>query len=379
MKQKIAHLIKHRKQNGLYRWRILNNLNWINFASNDYLNIKNNVMHDNGFHYTKGGHASPLLGGYTAFQSHVKARLCDYFGVEDMLFFTSGFMANLAIIQMLEGLSANILIDKSIHASFYEGLKRYPHRLFRFPHQQYALMQKIDSSMRPDVIILESLYSMSCHHLPLFKVLASTTTPLIIDESHAVGILGEKGLGIVPPSLSYLKAIPLRMIGCGKAIGLTGGIVMGDRDWIDAMCQLSKCYQYSTSVSDDFMNNLLKRLELIMTMDEERAHLNALIDYFKQGVNASQWTFLESHTPIQYLVIGDVEQSCQLHNYLQQKGIQTALIRTPTVAPKMTGLRISFHAGLSFSDVDSLLSGLHLFIKASSCNTSHANGFNVRS
>ena len=257
-------------------------------------------------------------------------------------------------MQLLATLDIHALIDKGVHASFYDGLRLGGGTYTRYPHNQLPQKTKHPHNT---VLITESIFSMS-GETPNLNSLAEQY-PLIIDEAHAFGVLGPKGLGSVPAHALTQKEVPLRMIPFGKAFGASGAIVAGDKDWITALLQTARSFTYSTAMSPALSYGLLEAFRLLQNADEARVMLQENIQCFKQHIKHSPLTWQASKTPIQQLKLGCPKKATQYALRLQAKNIRCIAMREPTVKRAETGLRIVLNSRHTPDNIHQLFECLH--------------------
>jgi len=357
-----AHLAKLQQQ-GLYRQRPVFDHTWvINFSSNDYLSLaaEQSIQHayQTGFQrYPAGSSASMMAGGYHAIHQKVEQAFAAALEVDDCILFTSGYAANLSVANLLGHLQAMVVIDKSVHASIYDGLKLGSAGYVRYLHNDLAdLLTKIKSTTNT-AVITESVFSMSGQLAPLAAMAtlcSAHQSELIVDESHAFGILGPQGLGAVAQHQLTQEDVPLRIIPLGKAYAACGAIVAGSRVWIDALLQAARPAIYSTAISPAFAHGLLATLDIVRAADQRRAKLQNLINYFRQAVINAPLKWRDSSSPIQQLQLGCPHRALAYAQILRQQSINCLPIRQPTVSKHESGLRIVLNYNHQPEDIDKL-------------------------
>jgi len=177
---------------------------------------------------------------------------------------------------------------------------------------------------------------------------------LIVDESHAFGILGPQGLGAVAQHQLTQEDVPLRIIPLGKAYAACGAIVAGSRVWIDALLQAARPAIYSTAISPAFAHGLLATLDIVRAADQRRAKLQNLINYFRQAVINAPLKWRDSSSPIQQLQLGCPHRALAYAQILRQQSINCLPIRQPTVSKHESGLRIVLNYNHQPEDIDKL-------------------------
>lgn len=373
----IASWLDSLKDQGLHRLRQVSDDAGFryHFASNDYLGLafdpRLKAAFSQGFaRYPTGSSASIAISGYFSIHKELESSFAEFLDAEDALVFSSGFAANLAIVALLEKLHYQLIIDKAIHASFYEGIALAKASYLRFMHQDYDdLEKKIAQGREKKIVALEGIYSMSGQVPDLSRVLRlcqERDALVFLDESHSFGVLGPKGAGLAATEAFDKRQVPLRLISFGKALAAQGAIVVGQRDWIDALFQVARTAIYSTNMSPALAYGVLQSLDLLRAGDTERKRLFEIIAYFRKQVAASSLQWRPSETPIQQLQLGSAHKALYYAGQLEKAGILCKALRQPTVNLKETGLRVVLNAHHEQKAIDLLFQTLEQ-IKGSYC------------
>lgn len=349
---------------GLYRKRVVfKPQGLLQFSSNDYLSLSQeprvSEAYQEGFKkYPAGSGGSPVICGYHAAHQSVEKAFAELLDVDDCLLFTSGYAANLALVRFLASLNASCLIDKSLHASIYDGLQSSHLAFARYLHNDFDdFTKKLSTSPENTVVLTEGIFSMSGQIAPLKAMSAACLekeATLIIDEAHAFGILGEQGKGAAALHGLNQENLPLRVIPLGKACAGQGAIIAGQGAWIDALLQKARSYIYSTAPSPALAYGLEQTLELVVSADDRRLKLKRLIQFFKEKIAQSALTWTDSDTPIQQLRLGNAHQALAIGQQLLTLGIQCLPMRYPTVSAADTGLRIILNYHHQPEDIQAL-------------------------
>ena len=297
-----------------------------------------------------------VLSGYHERHQALEASFAKALDVEDCLLFSSGYMANLAVVSLLSQFGVHMLIDKAVHASIYDGLNLAQAAYTRFLHNDLAsLEQQLAHISGPKIVITESIFSMSGQQAPLAEISSLAqhyAAGLIVDEAHGFGVMGPKGMGASLQAGLSVNEVPLRIIPFGKALAGSGAVVAGQALWIDALLQASRQAVYSTSISPAMAHGLLSSLALVQSAEDRREHLQNLIGYFKQKIAGSRLSWRESSSAIQQLRLGCPRLALETMTKLAEKGIICFAIRQPTVPRADSGLRIVLNYAHQFEDID---------------------------
>ncbi len=359
------------QRTGLYRQRkLLNSTASINFSANDYLSLREHkyirAAYQRGFaKYPCGSGGSVAVCGYHSIHRDLERAFAEILQVDDALLFPSGYSANHSVIAALAKINSRFLIDKGVHASFYDGLKFSNIKYQRFLHNDMgSLTEKLTLLGGKGVVITESVFSMSGQQTPLKQLTQlglQHNAECIVDEAHAFGILGPQGLGAIEKYCLTQEDIALRIIPFGKAFASQGAIIAGRGHWINAVLQSARSCIYSTAMSPALAYGILKTLAFIIAAEDRRQQLFALVRYFRQAVKKSPLNWRDSLTPIQQLQMGCPYKALECAKFLHNRGILCPAMRQPTVNKQETGLRVIINYSHEPEHIDTLFSLLHEF------------------
>ena len=338
------------------------------FCSNDYLGLAaepalSQALQAGAARWGSGSGASHLVSGHYAAHEALEARLAAFVGMQDALYFSTGYMANIGVMPALVGRGDAIFADKVNHASLVDGALLSRAELIRYPHCDLAaLAARLTASTAPrKLIVTDGVFSMDGDIAPLPDLLALAEAHrawLLVDDAHGFGVLGPGGrgclahFGLASPRLIYMGTL-------GKAAGAAGAFVAGQREVTDWLINRSRSYIFTTGAPPALAETLLTAVDLIEHSDTRRTHLGALIARLKTGLQLKRWQLLPSDTPIQPLVIGDNHETLAVSRALDAEGLWVPAIRPPTVPKGAARLRITLSAAHSLAQVDRLADALN--------------------
>ncbi|MBK5939340.1 aminotransferase class I/II-fold pyridoxal phosphate-dependent enzyme [Halochromatium roseum] len=371
------------------------------FCSNDYLGLAAHpavveALREGAARDGVGSGASHLITGHHEAHEALEAALAAFVGRARALLFSTGYMANLGVIQALCGRGDQIFADRLNHASLLDGAQLSQARLRRYPHVDVDRLQGMlghghrqadgcredsvggsyndcsgnDRSGGGDrkqrrLILTDGVFSMDGDLAPI-PALASLARHgdalLMVDDAHGIGVLGAGGrgtlahLGLDGPEAE--AAVPILVGTLGKAIGTCGAFVAGSAELIEFLIQRARSYIYTTALPPAIATATLKALQIARQEPERRDQLQQLISRFRAGAASLGLALADSPTPIQPLIAGDVATALRWSQYLEGNGILVTAIRPPTVPRGSARLRITFSAAHQATDVDRLLETL---------------------
>ena len=309
-----------------------------------------------------GGGASHLVIGHSEPHHQLELALAKFTGRERALLMSTGYMANLAAVTALVGQGDTVLHDRLNHASLLDAGMLSGARFTRYLHNDLAsLEQRLSKATGNRLIVTDGVFSMDGDLAPLPEIcqLAQQHNAwVMVDDAHGFGPLGASGGGCVEQMGLTQTQVPVLVGTLGKAFGSSGAFIAGSEELIETLIQFARPYIYTTSQPPAVACASLKSLELIQTEGWRREHLNQLIAQFRATLIAANIPLMNSHTPIQPVVVGDSAQAMQLSATLREQGIIVGAIRPPTVPSGSARLRITLTAAHTTEQVQRLTDAL---------------------
>ncbi|MYL22335.1 8-amino-7-oxononanoate synthase [Halomonas alkaliantarctica] len=364
--QRLASAREQRLTQKRWRSRRVNEGGMRDFAGNDYLGLAHDprvqaAQSEGARRFGAGAGASHLVSGHLSVHEALEEALAEWTGRPRALLFSTGYMANLGVLQALADAQTAIFHDRLNHASLLDGAtlsgarsRRYHHRdaddltrlLARSEHQYKLVVSDGVFSMDGDIADIHALAEVSHRH----------SAWLMIDDAHGLGVLGEKGHGCVGGFSSH--DVPILVGTLGKALGTAGAFVAGDTALIEHITQFARSYVYTTAQPPSIAAATLKALAIVQHEPEHRQRLHRHIAYFREQARALALPLGDSTTPIQPLLLGSEARTLAWATRLAQHGISVGAIRPPTVPNGEARLRITLSARHTRHDIDRLLEGL---------------------
>lgn len=313
-------------------------------------------------HYGAGAGASHLVSGHLEVHEALEEALAEWTGRERALLFSTGYMANLGVLQALADRDTAIFQDRLNHASLMDGAALSDARSRRFHHRDTHDLDRLlaRSECAHKLVVSDGVFSMDgdvADIASLAQVSQQHNAWLMIDDAHGVGVLGNNGSGCAGSDWGSTE-VPILVGTLGKALGTAGAFVAGDEALIEHLIQFSRSYIYTTAQPPAIAAATLKALAIVQGEPEHRDHLNANIAYFRQAARHLGLPLSASETPIQPLVLGDEARTLRWAAQLQTLGIHVGAIRPPTVPNGEARLRITLSARHTRDHIDRLLEAL---------------------
>jgi 8-amino-7-oxononanoate synthase len=340
----------------------------INFCSNDYLGLASHpdislALKQAADLYGTGSGASHLVSGHSVVHQKLEEQLAQYTGRPRALLFSTGYMANMGVINALVGRRDLVLQDQLNHASLLDGGRLSQADFKRYKHVDMAsLEQRLEqSSAERKLIVSDGVFSMDGNLAPLSEIstLAKKHNAwLMVDDAHGVGVLGPQGGGLVEQLGMNLKQVPVLVGTLGKSFGTFGAFVAGSEALIETLIQFSRSYIYTTALPPAVAAATLASLKIVRQESWRRDKLVQLVTRFRRGAEQIGLQLGASNTPIQPVLINNDAKVMQVGQSLRDAGFLVGAIRPPTVPVGTGRLRITFSADHSEEQVDQLVAAL---------------------
>ncbi len=377
--QTLQPALEERKAQQLYRERrvvetaqgaevIVDGRRCLNFCSNDYLGLANHPDVIKAFQHAAnefgvGSGASHLVCGHSRLHHELEEQLADFTGRPRALLFSTGYMANLGVVNALLGSNDFIFEDKLNHASLLDAGLLSGARFQRFLHND---LQNLEAKLERagegrKLICVDGVFSMDGDTAPLTELAALARKHgawLMVDDAHGFGVLGERGAGCAEQFRLDTEQLPILMGTLGKAIGSFGAFVAGSEALIETLIQFARTYIYTTALPPAVAAATSASLDLVRRETWRREHLRSLTARFRRGAEQLGLALMPSDSAIQPLLVGDAGRALELSRQLADRGLWISAIRPPTVPAGSARLRITLTAAHSEAQVDTLLNVL---------------------
>lgn len=290
---------------------------------------------------------SRLLAGNHPYAERLEESIAHFHGFEAGLLFNCGYMANVGLLSSLS--KSIIFYDVMIHASTHDGIRLSKAKAFPFRHNDLDHLEtrlKKCSGQTLRFVCIESVYSTDGSMAPLeeiCKLCAQFEAHLIVDESHAIGVFGPQGRGLVAEKkLTHL--VFALVTSFAKALGAHGAIVMGGHQLKQYLLNFANSLIYTTALPLQNLAVIKCAYEMLPSMEEERLQLQSLIQ-----------CALDSPSQIQPYIVKGNDRLNQCAKLLLENGFFVSALRSPTVRRGHESLRISLHAFNTKNQVTGLL------------------------
>ncbi len=329
----------------------------LNFSSNDYLSLaRDQRLKDAAVQaisqYGCGATASRLLAGHLKLHDELESDLAHMMGTEAALVFGSGFLTNLGVLSALAERGDGVYSDQLNHASLIDGIRLSRAHCSLYQHKDMDHLEdllKKDKAENRRIIVSESVFSMDGDIAPvesLAKLAERYNALLIIDEAHAIGVIGRNGGGVCRIPGNEVR--PDVIVGTlSKALGGYGGFVACSRSLRQFLVNKARSFIYSTGLAPACLASgraavsiVISHPELARTLLERARWFRDLLMHY--GLNLPEF---ESH--ILPVLIGSNEKTVYFSGLLMERGLLIKAIRPPTVPVGTARVRLSTTLSMS--------------------------------
>jgi glycine C-acetyltransferase len=295
--------------------------------------------------------------GTQSLHKQLEARLSAFLGSEDTILYGSCFDANGGLFEtLLDGEDA-IISDELNHASIIDGIRlckaaRYRYRNGAMDDLEAQLQQAAGARHR--MIATDGVFSMDGYVAKLDRIcdLADKYNALVmVDDSHAVGFVGEHGRG-TPELCGVEPRVDILTGTLGKALGgASGGYVSGRKEIVELLRQRSRPYLFSNSVAPPIVAASLAVLDLLSQSGELRQQLRQNTRFFRDEMSKAGFAVLPGDHPIVPVMFGDAVVAASMAEALLAKGVYVVAFSYPVVPQGKARIRTQISASHSRQDL----------------------------
>ena len=372
--QKLQLKLNERKTSNAYRNLPKPFHTGVDFISNDYLGIaKDNSVSNKAFEiikdydiYSNGATGSRLISGNHKLYNHLEKLLVSHYQSDAAIVYNSGYDANIGFFSSVPQRNDLVLYDELIHASIRDGISMGHSRAIKFKHNSTEdLESKLKSQThRNDTIyiVTESVFSMDGDSPDLKKIINVSTkfnAKLIVDEAHAIGVMGNQYKGMISPRDCFAKIITF-----GKAIGTHGAAILCREDLKAFLVNFSRPFIYTTALPPHTTASIIAAHGNLNESGKVKL-LKKNITLFKNYLKELDLSplFIASDSAIQSCIIMGNKKVKLIADKLQNSGYNVKPILSPTVPLGQERLRFCLHSFNTEAEIKEVLHQLAIFVK----------------
>lgn len=337
----------------------------INFCANNYLGLSSHpevikaakdTLDSHGF----GMSSVRFICGTQDIHKELEAKIADFYGTEDTILYAAAFDANGGIFEPLLSQEDAIISDSLNHASIIDGVRlckaaRYRYENGNMEDLEKQLQDANEKGARFKLIVTDGVFSMDGLLAPLDKIcdLADKYDAMVmIDECHAAGFIGEKGIGTLEEK-NVMGRIDIITGTLGKALGgAMGGYTTGKKEIIDLLRQRSRPYLFSNSLAPAIVGASIKVFEMLKDDTSLRNKLEENTKYFKKGIKAAGFDIIDGESAIVPVMLYDAQLSQNMADRLLEEGIYVIGFFFPVVPKGKARIRVQLSAAHEIEHID---------------------------
>lgn len=296
--------------------------------------------------------------GTQAIHKELEAKISEFLGTEDTILYTSCFDANGGLFETVLGEEDAVISDELNHASVIDGIRLSKAQRYRYKNGDMADLEaqlQEAVSARFKMIATDGVFSMDGYiaKLPEICDLADKyDAMLMVDDSHAVGFMGERGRG-VHEHHNVMYRVDVITGTLGKALGgASGGYTSGRKEIIDLLRQRSRPYLFSNSVAPPIVAAAIKAIDMLSDSTELRDRLMDNTRYFRERMSSIGFDILAGEHPIVPIMFGDAVLATRMAEAMLAKGVYVIAFSFPVVPKGKARIRTQVSAAHTREDLD---------------------------
>jgi glycine C-acetyltransferase len=330
-------------------------LDLLNFCANNYLGLADSTdlvdaAKDALDRWGYGMASVRFICGTQDLHLDLERRVSAFLGTEATILYSSCFDANGGLFEVLLGAEDAIISDELNHASIIDGVRLSKAQRFRYRNRDMADLEAqltAASSARFRAVVTDGVFSMDGSIAPLAEIcdLAERHDALVIvDDSHAVGFVGEHGRG-TPELCGVADRVDVYTGTFGKALGgASGGYVSSRREIVDLLRQRSRPYLFSNSLAPVIAAGTVAALDLIERSDDARSRLRDNASRFRSLMTDAGFELLPGEHPIVPVMFHDAALTARIADEMQARGIYVTAFSYPVVPKGKARIRVQLSA-----------------------------------
>ena len=335
----------------------------INLCVNNYLGLSDHpdlvaAGHAALDRYGYGMSSVRFICGTQEEHKDLEARLSRFLGQEDTILYSSCFDANAGLFETLLGPEDAIISDALNHASIIDGVRLCKANRLRYANSDMADLEaqlQAAQGARFRMIATDGVFSMDGYiaKLPQICDLADKYDAMVmVDDSHAVGVLGETGRG-TPEHCGVADRVDILTGTLGKALGgASGGYTSGRKEVVEWLRQRSRPYLFSNTLAPVIAATSIKVLDMLEASTERRDQLMRNSGHFRNRMGAAGFDLLPGDHPIIPVMLRDPNLAQDMAARLDARGVYVAPFSFPVVPKGQDRIRTQMSAAHSIEELD---------------------------
>jgi 8-amino-7-oxononanoate synthase len=292
-----------------------------------------------------GTYGSRFLCGTLSLHDELEKTIAEFKKTEDAVVFSTGYVTNLSVLSCLLRQGDFLLCDRMNHASVIDGCLNSRANLVRFKHNDMESLEKCLKACPDDarkLVVSDAVFSMDGDMMDLpnvSRLCKQYSAYLMVDEAHAVGVLGKNGTGIEEFYELPYDTIDIKMGTLSKAIPSSGGYVAGTKELCTFLRHESRSFIYSGSPTPASTAAAIEGFKVIKDSPQLIQQLREKSEYFKELLRKTGFDVGLTQSPIVPIIVRDVEPAAKLAKFAQDHGILVQAVYPPVVPTGTARLR----------------------------------------
>lgn len=301
-----------------------------------------------------------MSGVYTQYldnQLKLETEYAAWLGAEAAVLCQSGFAANEGLVQATAGRDTPVYVDMFAHASIWQGAAVAHAPAYAFRHNDAEHLRRQIAQHGPGVVVVESIYSTIGDICPLHDIIDvcdAAGCMLIVDESHAVGVIGAQGEGLVS-HLGLAGRVPFRVFSLSKAMVGRGGVIVGPARFAEYFRYESAAAVFSSAVLPNEVARFEATLSVVRGEVHRRARVAGLSARLRNGLLEQGYDVSCSETQIIPLIAGPESETALLRDALEANGVIGSVFCAPATPRNRSLVRLCVHSGLDESAIGQVI------------------------
>ena len=290
----------------------------------------------------------------------LEKKISDFLKTDDTILYSSCFDANGGLFETLLTDQDAIISDELNHASIIDGVRLCKAKRYRYKNNDMndlkeKLIEADKNGARIKMIATDGVFSMDgiiCNLKGICDLADEFNALVMVDDSHAVGFVGENGRGTVE-YCNVEGRVDIITGTLGKALGgASGGYTSGRKQIIDLLRQRSRPYLFSNTLAPAIVGASIELFDMLSESDEERKHLMDVTTYYREKLKENEFDVIESSHPIVPIMLYDENLAVEFAKKMREKGIYVVAFSYPVVPTGKARIRTQVCANHSKEDID---------------------------
>jgi 8-amino-7-oxononanoate synthase len=334
----------------------------LDLASNDYLGLACDprvtaAAAEAARRWGAGSTGSRLVTGTTELHAELEAALADFGRAPAGLVFSSGYLANVGVLTALGGPTVTVVSDAGNHASLIDGCRLSGSPVTVVAHRDLdAVDAALGAAGTPDkLLVTDAVFSVDGDLAPLAELHAVARTHgalLVVDEAHALGVIGPHGRGGIEAAGLAGEPDVVRTVVLSKSLGAQGGAVLAAPEVIDLLINTARPFIFDTALAPAAAGGALAALQVLEAEPERVAAVRRNAHALAAAVRALGAETIVPDAAVVPAVLGDPRRAVTAAATCLAAGVRVGCFRPPSVPPGRSCLRLTARATLTDADLE---------------------------